>query len=248
MNRSRSFPAWKTGTSGFNTSRSATRQPELGNAKTLHTNGRQFETPATTFSKTEACRSTVLIVDPRPFDYAALERAVADSQTNGNCFPKSVPLQDLVGERIRLLQRTRLQETPPRRIRPLADLSQWEMRYVQTGRAAIRISEHVDAKLWMINARLPDMSGFDLYEMLSPGLFGVPVFLVADQYRLEDERESLRLGATKFLCKPAATSWLLALRRNGGAAPPRPAGRPPPPGKAVPLGDQPIRPLAFEDT
>ena len=60
----------------------------------------------------------------------------------------------------------------------------------------------------IINVELPDLSGFDLVEMLQPFPKGTTVFLVADQYAVEDEVRALRLGVSSYLCKPLGGSVL----------------------------------------
>ena len=64
----------------------------------------------------------------------------------------------------------------------------------------------------IINVELPDLSGFDLVEMLRPIPKGTAVFLVGDQYALEDELRALRLGVGSYLCKPLDDSILHACR------------------------------------
>ena len=87
-----------------------------------------------------------------------------------------------------------------------------EWRFVTRGGAALREAHGSGVGLWMINVCLPDMSGLDLLEMLSPGLGGTPVFVIADEYHTQHERDALRLGATKFFCKPVSATWLAGLQ------------------------------------
>ena len=48
-------------------------------------------------------------------------------------------------------------------------------------------SDEVAPRLWVINMRLPDMDGLDLYVMLNDQWPDTPVYLVGDDYRPEDE-------------------------------------------------------------
>ncbi len=56
--------------------------------------------------------------------------------------------------------------------------------------------------LWLINTELPDMSGFDLVQMLRPNLAGATSVLIGSQYILEEEIAARRCGATMYLCQP----------------------------------------------
>ena len=58
----------------------------------------------------------------------------------------------------------------------------------------------------MIQVSLPDMSGFDLYEMLREQLADATTFMISDQYIAEDERRACSCGAALYLCKDADKS------------------------------------------
>jgi DNA-binding NarL/FixJ family response regulator len=83
----------------------------------------------------------------------------------------------------------------------LAGTYNWNLHFLTTGAAALHFAPRGHPALWMINVRLPDMSGFDLVEMLRDE--GVPgrVFAVADEYRAADESQACRYGADLYLCK-----------------------------------------------
>ena len=72
---------------------------------------------------------------------------------------------------------------------------------------ALRLARNRTIGLWMINVRLPDLSGFDLVEMLRPQASDAAVVMVTDEYRLEDELRALVLGVTQYFCKPLKPSW-----------------------------------------
>ncbi len=92
-------------------------------------------------------------------------------------------------------------------------------------RAAVRFARSGGVDLWIIGIRLPDMSGFELFEMLREQLVGTPVFIVADQYDPEEERRVCGCGATLYMCKSTtgvlqgeALLELLVGQRQGAAA------------------------------
>jgi DNA-binding response OmpR family regulator len=89
-----------------------------------------------------------------------------------------------------------------------ADDAHWSLLFLHAGREALRTAEQLTPDLWIVNVRLPDISGFDLVEMLQPRLHGCDVFMIADKYRVEDEIRGLSLGIDMFLCKPLTTAWL----------------------------------------
>lgn len=92
------------------------------------------------------------------------------------------------------------------------------------GRSAVRLSRRFRADAWLIASELPDMSGFDLLDMLSPHVLqgdvdpllsgsrvsldrvGVGmrsgIFIVSDYYRLEDEQRALASGVSGYLVRP----------------------------------------------
>ncbi|MCG8584353.1 MAG: hypothetical protein MI757_06545, partial [Pirellulales bacterium] len=59
-----------------------------------------------------------------------------------------------------------------------------------------------------INTHLPDLTGFDLYSMISDRLQGVPVWLVGDQYDTKEELEAYCTSAAMYACKPVCQTWL----------------------------------------
>jgi PleD family two-component response regulator len=108
------------------------------------------------------------------------------------------------------------------------------------GRSAVRMAKRFRADVWLVASDLPDMSGFDLLEMLSPHVLqsGVDpmrggsrisldrvgegmrsgVFIVSDTYRLEDEQRALASGIAGFLVRPVTVDVIRATRApaNGG--------------------------------
>ena len=81
--------------------------------------------------------------------------------------------------------------------------------FLAGGRAALRLNPIGGVALWLINVELPDMSGFDLFEMLRERLDeGTAVCMVAATYRVEEELRACRAGATMYVCKPLEATWL----------------------------------------
>jgi DNA-binding response OmpR family regulator len=79
--------------------------------------------------------------------------------------------------------------------------------FVSGEEALLAVGKH-PAALWMINARLPDMSGVELWELIRHRFPCASAFLVSNTYSVEDEVAARLAGATAYLCKPASVSWL----------------------------------------
>ncbi len=102
------------------------------------------------------------------------------------------------------------------------------------GQSAVRLSRRYRADAWLIASDLPDMSGFDLLEMLSPhvlqgdvdpllggarislGSVGqgmrTGVFIVSDVYRLEEEQLALVSGVAGYLVRPVTLDVIRSSR------------------------------------
>jgi PleD family two-component response regulator len=92
------------------------------------------------------------------------------------------------------------------------------------GRSAMRLARRFRADAWLVAAELPDMSGFDLVDMLSPHVLQgdvdplragarisldrlgsdrhAAIFVVSDTYRIEDEQRALAAGVAGYLVRP----------------------------------------------
>ena len=90
--------------------------------------------------------------------------------------------------------------------------------------SAIRLSRRFRAGAWLVAVDLPDMSGFDLLDLLVPSVLQSDVdplrggsarslacvgagtrsgvFLVSDAYRVEDEQRALASGVAGYLVRP----------------------------------------------
>ena len=86
--------------------------------------------------------------------------------------------------------------------------------FLSSGNDSLRFAKRCHAGLWVINTQLPDMSGFDLAEMLRSVRPSALVFMIGDEYRLDDEVQALTLGLTKYLCKPLDPAWILPHSRD----------------------------------
>lgn len=91
----------------------------------------------------------------------------------------------------------------------LRDLS---CRRYATGEEALRQQELSRATLWMVNLRLPDISGVALLGLLRQRVRRCPVFLIADAHSPFDELEARAAGASAYLCKPVNGAWLKLCR------------------------------------
>jgi DNA-binding response OmpR family regulator len=102
------------------------------------------------------------------------------------------------------------------------------------GRSALQLSRRFRADTWLIAAELPDMSGFDLLDLLSPHVLQADVdpllggsrvsldrvgqrvrsriFIVSDSYRLEDEQRALASGVAGYLVRPITFDVIRATR------------------------------------
>jgi DNA-binding response OmpR family regulator len=94
----------------------------------------------------------------------------------------------------------------------VSDMNQdgYRLEVCTSGRAALRRDPANPPELWVVNMNLPDMSGPDLLSMLRWRYPGVPICLVSDDYRAEDEISARCSGAELYVCKPVASEWLTA--------------------------------------
>ncbi len=83
-----------------------------------------------------------------------------------------------------------------------------------TGRAALAGLRKTAMDVCLIHVQLPDMSGFDLYEMLADVQPMARRLLITDRYSQAEERRALELGAVMYLCKPLQPSWLEQVQRG----------------------------------
>ncbi|MGB8855000.1 MAG: hypothetical protein WCC69_15710 [Pirellulales bacterium] len=110
------------------------------------------------------------------------------------------------------------------------------------GRSAVRLARRFRADAWLVSSDLPDMSGFDLLDMLSPHVLQgdvdpmlsgarisldrmgeglrAGIFIVSDSYRLADEQRALASGVAGYLVRPVTLDVIRNSRRPSGIAAP----------------------------
>jgi len=103
------------------------------------------------------------------------------------------------------------------------------------GQSAMRLARRFRADVWLVASDLPDMSGLDLLEMLSPHVLqgGVDplrsgaavsldrighgmrsgIFVISDSYSVEDEQRALMSGVAGYLVRPVTVDMIRALRQ-----------------------------------
>jgi DNA-binding response OmpR family regulator len=93
-------------------------------------------------------------------------------------------------------------------------LSQQEIQcsLCSTGEDGLRAISSCQAALWIVNFRLPDMSGIGFMTLLRRRLRRSCVFLVTDEYSADDELAARSAGATAYVCKPPSATWLANCR------------------------------------
>ena len=110
------------------------------------------------------------------------------------------------------------------------------LHFCSDGRSAVRMARRFRADVWLVSVDLADMSGFDLLEMLSPHVVHGDVdpmlsgsrisldrlgeaahsaiFMVGDEYRLDDEQRSLVAGVAGYLVRPVTLDVIRATRES----------------------------------
>jgi len=83
-----------------------------------------------------------------------------------------------------------------------------DLRFFATAGAVLRATLREAPLFYLVNTRLPDMSGFELREMLGEVWRGIPGCLISDRYDVEDEVKARCSGSTLYLCKPLRDGWL----------------------------------------
>jgi len=91
-------------------------------------------------------------------------------------------------------------------------LQELPCRHFRTGEEALQRFDPSLATLWMVNMRLPDMSGIGFLHLVRYRSRRCPVFLVGDEYLPEDELAARAAGASAYLCKPVNVAWLRLCR------------------------------------
>lgn len=82
-----------------------------------------------------------------------------------------------------------------------------QVRFFSTGGDALRVVGACAAALWIINIRLPDISGVGLLNLMRHRMRHCRVILVGNRYSVGDELGARSAGATAYLCKPVSLAW-----------------------------------------
>ena len=92
----------------------------------------------------------------------------------------------------------------------VVELSERDVRVglFSTGEDALRAASGNAATLWVVNVKLPDMTGVALLKLVRRRLSRSTVFLVGDEYSAEDELAARAAGASAYVCKPPSAAWL----------------------------------------
>lgn len=115
------------------------------------------------------------------------------------------------------------------------------LHFCTDGRSAVRLARRFRADFWVIAAELPDVSGFDLLDMLLPHVLQGDVdpllagsrisleqmdesrrsgvFIASDEYRLEDEQRALASGVAGYLVGSVTCDVIAAVRRPSFSPP-----------------------------
>lgn len=110
------------------------------------------------------------------------------------------------------------------------------LHFCNDARSAVRMARRFRADVWLVRSELVDMAGFDVLEMLAaqvvhgdvdPLLTGSKIsldrlgdrprsaiFMVADDYRLEDEQRALASGIAGYLVGPITVDMIRATRHT----------------------------------
>lgn len=78
------------------------------------------------------------------------------------------------------------------------------------GEVALQNASATARTLWIVNTRIPDMTGIHFLQLIRRRLRRCSVFLVGDTYSADDEFAARLAGATAYVCKPVDFAWLQA--------------------------------------
>jgi DNA-binding response OmpR family regulator len=92
----------------------------------------------------------------------------------------------------------------------LVEILEYELRVrsFSTAEEAVKKAAAGLATLWLINFRLPDMSGIGLLMQIRRRWPRSHIVIASDVYSAEDELAARAAGATAYVCKPPTMAWL----------------------------------------
>ncbi|MES1213366.1 MAG: response regulator [Singulisphaera sp.] len=93
-----------------------------------------------------------------------------------------------------------------RDLQQLAGEQRLHLHFLTSAGAALEFAPRGHPALWMVNTRLPDMSGLELVARLRQHAARGCLCSIADRYRQSEEREACVQGADLYLCKDAASA------------------------------------------
>ena len=93
-------------------------------------------------------------------------------------------------------------------IQPFVQRGDVELRGYPSGRSVLRCAAEQWNAMWLIGIELPDMSGFDLFEMVREHLRNSTVCMVGSKYCEADEVRAYRAGVTMYACRPLEEAWV----------------------------------------
>lgn len=85
---------------------------------------------------------------------------------------------------------------------------EWNFHFLRTGAAAMRHAATAAGDFWIINAKLPDMCGFDLRRSIRQRLLKRPTLVIADHYDRQEELTAYKEQVTAYVVKPFDVAWL----------------------------------------
>jgi diguanylate cyclase (GGDEF)-like protein len=90
------------------------------------------------------------------------------------------------------------------------------LRFATNGQDALRLARESAPDLILLDAEMPGMSGFQLFEALrlAPELANVPVIFITGHSEADFEVSALEMGAVDFIVKPFTASLVLARVRT----------------------------------
>jgi len=86
------------------------------------------------------------------------------------------------------------------------------VRLFSNGEEALRVPGAGPGTLWVVNIRLPDVSGISLLRLIRRRLRRASIIIAGDTYSAEDELAARSAGATAYVCKPPTVAWLGAFQ------------------------------------